>query len=98
MVCVLARVYNVGGVMSPYTEAHFAAALLHCGPHVSGCKVEGCVGGYNCQSTAKYKRQVYRYFFKLFPEMVEHSHSDTAHGPSHEWTAFWYKYIRWVEA
>lgn len=44
----------------------------------------------------RYKDRCYKYFFTLFPEMVEHSHSDTAHGPSHEWTAFWAEYIVWV--
>ncbi len=93
--------------MSPYTEAHFAAALLHCGPHVMDC--EECAQGLQgCPNTTVYRHRVYSYFFELFPEMVRQSHIRAsapdvqgvivADAPRHEWIRFWDEYQAWVKS
>ncbi|KKL99969.1 hypothetical protein LCGC14_1809140 [marine sediment metagenome] len=93
--------------MSPYTEAHFAAALLHCGPHVMDCK-ECAKGSQGCPNTTVYRHRVYSYFFELFPEMVRQSHIrasvpdvqgvSVADTPRHEWMRFWDEYQAWVKS
>ena len=72
--------------MSPFTEAHFAAALLHCGPHVSDWQ--------NHHTPADdYLNRVYAYFFELFPRKVDLG--DVYMG-QHEWHVFWREYLAWM--
>jgi len=72
--------------VSPFTEAHFAATLLECGPHVTG---ELHTPAYD-----DYLNAVYSYFFTLFPIKAEFF--DTKNG-RHEWHVFWQEYMGWVE-
>lgn len=67
-----------------YTEAHFAACLLECGPH---CKLNEHGSG----GQTAYCDRVYQHFIALFP-----SYRDVRYNP--EWNAFWCEYRAWVES
>ena len=83
--------------MSAYTEAHFAATLLHCGPHVMHCKECGWSDSI-CPNVTIYRSRVYSYFFTLFPSMVESALDEVgeANNQEHEWKRFWREYRAWV--
>ena len=73
-----------------YTDADFAACLLHCGPHtwVSSMRAGNLYAG--TVDTSDYRARVYSYFFASFPWPV-------AEDPPHrEWAAFWREYLEWV--
>jgi|GEM_PF-2970335 len=89
----------MGGEMSViigrYTEAEFAAALLHCGPHDhhvcdQSAEGHGDFDGYSCPINRRYYGRVYKYFIK-----VSHITPSRTAG---EWATFWSEYIRWVES
>ncbi len=73
--------------MSPFTEAHFAATLLECGPHIISWPERTGDGD-------AYFNRCYSYFFKLFPRKVDMP-SEYANG-THEWLVFWREYLAWV--
>ncbi len=90
--------------MSNYTDAHFAATLLECGPHTATCE-ECAVTNNTCPNTTIYRSRVYSYFFTLFPSMVEglkHYNVDApgalyeADNQEREWKRFWQEYQLWV--
>ena len=72
-----------------YSDVHFAAVLLVCGPHVD---LSGADLGWR---RSQYRDRVYSHFFKLFPEMAPCG--PNIEMPKHEWTEFWHEYIQWVE-
>ncbi len=75
--------------MTPFTEAHFAATLLHCGPHICGIK------NIHTPPADEYLNRVYSYFFVLFPTKVEFFDTKNV---KHEWFIFWDEYRAWVES
>ena len=80
-------------VMSPYTDAHFAAALLSCGPHswMDGCRdmSDMCNSPIHSRADIQYRDRVYKYFIKV-------SHITPSRIPN-EWATFWREYIKWVK-
>ncbi|KKM69356.1 hypothetical protein LCGC14_1451530 [marine sediment metagenome] len=74
--------------MSNYTEAHFAATLLSCGPHVNRWQMY-------TPPANDYLNRVYAYFFVLFPSKLEYFDTKNV---KHEWFMFWRDYVRWVES
>lgn len=78
-----------------YSDVHFAATLLECGPHVTEDHCEGWFG-LPGDSIHDYRDRVYNHFFKLFP-----SFNDVPLGvrtdAAHEWSIFWREYREWVE-
>jgi len=85
--------------MSNYTDAHFAATLLECGPHTATCE-ECAVTNNTCPNTTIYRSRVYSYFFTLFPSMVESALDEVgeANNQEHEWKRFWREYRAWVKS
>lgn len=84
--------------MSRYHEAHFGAALLHCGPHAwHDCVTSTHGKSDDCPINGRYKAKVYSYFFTMFPTMVPQERGKFSY-PEHEWTAFWREYLKWVES
>ncbi len=73
--------------MSPFTEAHFAATLLECGPHVSTLQM------FHTPDSDAYLNRCYSYFFKLFPRKVEYFDTKNV---KHEWMVFWQEYLEWI--
>lgn len=79
--------------MSRYTEAHFAATLLNCGPHEHSAGALDDFTKFAPISFWKYRDRVYDYFFQLFPTLMITDYNST---PAHEWTTFWREYLEWV--
>lgn len=85
-----------------YTDAHFAAALLACGPHIpertdgAGRKLIGRDYRQLVKSDV-YRERVYKHFFELFPthDLVP---SAVRRSGAHEWFVFWREYKEWVES
>ena len=85
-------------IIGRYTEAQFAATLLHCGPHDWHTCETKCSLNVSRPINIDYKDRVYNYFFELFPEMVEEFPAYAASEQMHKWTTFWHEYIEWVES
>ncbi len=84
----------MGGIVSAYTEAHFAAALLECGPHkptCEECRATTTASTQHCPNSMAYHDAVYKYFLRLFPEFRPDGHTAN-------WQLFWQEYQAWVEA
>jgi len=79
----------MGGDMSKYTEAQFAATLIECGPHMPACDARHCSNPHNCPNNQEYHDRVRRYYVEagLFATLV----------PGYGWTVFWREYRAWVE-
>lgn len=82
--------------MSVFTEAHFAAALLSCGPHnwsvidSKACDPATCNSPVHHVANVKYRTRVYGFYVKLFPLL------DPGKGHSADWSLFWREYLDWV--
>jgi hypothetical protein len=74
--------------MSKYTDAHFAATLLECGPHMTGTLIEGPY----MHPYSAYRERIFNHWCKLFPEY--------RNGDGHiaDWLLFWREYIGWVKS
>ena len=87
----------MGEVVSVFTEAHFAACLLECGPHEwSECPVSNCNSPAHADANIKYRERVYKHFLNSHPEIVNHAHAQD-HLITLQWGAFWREYIKWVQ-
>lgn len=73
--------------MTAYTEAHFAATLLNCGPHRLSAN----------KTPNPYRDRVYMFFFDLFPEHETQCCSAHHNSTTDDWEDFWRDYIKWVE-
>ena len=78
--------------MSKYTEAHFAATLLECGPHVTACL--NCIDNdRTCPLIAGYRIRVQTYFSESVPDAP----TPRPYGEyAVEWNVFWSEYQTWV--
>lgn len=79
--------------MSAYTEAHFACALLSCGPHVTACAACVECGSEGCPNLTLYRNSVNRCFNDLFPMLASIKYNST---PEREFRQFWTEYCEWV--
>lgn len=74
---------------SRFTEAHFAAALLSCGPHVVACPE--CRHSNNvCPNVTMYRNTVNNYFWRSLDP--DHPSKDSIKAAK----LFWAKYLNWV--
>ena len=83
--------------MSAFTEAHFAAALLHCGPHCRNtCPTIPDCNSISHKARHAYRERVFAYFLDtLAPPpttRLEHIGSDP------KWREFWEGYLHWVDS
>lgn len=81
--------------MSAYTEAHFAAALLNCGPH---CR-NTCPTIPDCNSSQHraryaYRERVFLYYREYLGRLPTHEHI----GSDPMWSEFWRLYLHWVDS
>lgn len=76
---------------SRLTEAHFAACLLECGPHIVACPE--CVNSRNvCPNVTMYHNTVNNYYWTVLdPDYPSKDSIKTA-------GLFWFKYLDWVRS
>ncbi len=83
----------MGGSMSRYTEAHFAACLLECGPHTGGDTLRPP----SLPAQARFNR----YYTRIFEWYCVHFfgviiHNQTQVGHTKGWAQFYREYFDWI--